>query len=79
MQEVVCDFCDRCMTEKRFTEKAVSRNNVNFFAPYTLEDGPDNCETFLRCIYNNSILTSVKYTQNKLFNDAMVKLKNKTS
>ncbi|XP_043469392.1 uncharacterized protein LOC122503051 [Leptopilina heterotoma] len=76
MQELVRDFCDSCMNEKRFTAKAVSSNNINFFAPYTSKECPNDSETFLRCTYNNFILTSVKYTQNKSFNDTVVKLKN---
>lgn len=74
MLKIVREFCDSCISEKRFTASAKSIAGTHFFNSYVSSDTEDSTdqEIFLRCIFNGTILTSGKYEQNNSFNDSVV-------
>lgn len=63
MLKVVREFCDSCLSEKRFTASAKSSKGIHFFNSYLSNDteSSKDQETFLRCVFNGTILTSAKY------------------
>lgn len=76
LPEDVQDLCESFVTQKRYTAKYKSSEEIKFYCKYKSDDFPSNCETFLRCMYRNMILSTVNYTRNNSFNDSVVQLTN---
>lgn len=70
------EFCKKIFTSKKSTKSAVTAKDVTFLGP-----NPKNIFTsfvnkeFERCIYNDRVYSSNKYSRSKKFDDTVMQLK----